>query len=600
MLAVLGGSATVGLAGCSALIDDGNGEDGNGDGNGDGWEDLETSENADKAQAAWERVLENTAPEEEDVRNEAYIEIEEAVRDDMVILPLYHELEEIFSYDYVDAPETGSLGFWMQQHNRTELTNGDDELTLLNSSFDELDPIMSTDTASGRVINQIYEKLTHYTNGTDEVENQLLEDFTLSDDGLTYTFEIKEGVQFHDGRELTADDIKYSWRRMAESEYSERQTFMIATPNGLGIEYEESDDGGIEPDSIAVDVIDDYTFEVTLREPNPKTIEILTYSAFAAIPEGLVGDIEGYDGEIDHGEFQTDTAIGTGPFQYEEFNPGEDMVVSRFDDYHGETASVETIRWLEIEDAEAQWTNIVEGNLDIFDIPTPQYDPDLIDAEEDEAGNRSGEYGPIENDEVLNYSAAPQTSIYYFGFNVTNVPRPVRRAIAYVTDHEELIEEVFSERGSPAYSFTPPGLWPTGEEGYEQWVDEWPYGVNETDTESAADELEEAGFTEDDPFELTANTYASAPEYADLADLIRQKLSGLGVEIQIEETQFSTLQDRGEDGDLEMYSLGWTWSWVDPAYGHYGFEPKLTNTSEMPENGGSYYLDWHTNLDEEA
>ncbi len=592
MLALLGGTATVGLAGCSALLGDDDDDDD------EGWSDLEVSEHADKAQAAWETVVDNPNPDDEAVRNEAYVEIEEAARDDMVLLPLYHELEEVFSYDHVDAPETGSLGFWMQQHNHTELDDSS-ELNLLNSSFNEIDPIMSTDTASGRVVNQIYETLTHYPDGVAEVENQLLDDFELSDDGLTYTLELKEGVQFHGGEEMTADDVKYSWRRMAESEYSERRNFMIATPNGLGIEY-EGEPTDIEPDSIAVDVIDDYTLEVTLREPNPMALEILTYSAFAVIPEGYVGDIEGYDGEVDHDEFRSDLANGTGPFEYDEFNPGEDMRVVRFDDYHGEVASIEAIHWAEIEDAEAQWTNIVEQNLDIFDIPTSHYDPDLVDADEDDAGNRSGEYGPIENDETLNYTASPQTSTFYFGFNVTNVPRPVRRAIAHVTDHEELIEDIFLERGSPAYSFTPPGLWPTGDDGYQDWIDAWPYGVDETDTESAAEELEEAGFTEDDPFEMTASTYASSPTFADLANLIREKLSGLGVEIDVDETEFSTLQQDGEDGNLDMYSLGWTWSWVDPAYGHFGFEPKNTDTSRMPTDATGYYLDWQENLDDEA
>ncbi|ELY51028.1 ABC transporter substrate-binding protein [Natronococcus jeotgali] len=594
MLGLLGGSATVGLAGCSALLGDENGDDDSG-----GSGDYEVSEHADKAQAAWQTVVDNPGPDAEETRNEAYVEIEEAVRDDMVLLPLYHSKGERFWYDYVDIPEHGALGSHHQQFNEVEL-EGDSELNLLNSSFDELDPIMSTDTASGIVITQLYETLTHYPNGVAEVENQLIEGVETSEDSQTWTFTLKEGVQFHDGQELTADDVVYSFRRLAESEYSERANFILDTPLGLGIEYEEGEDGGVAPDSIGVEAVDDRTVELTLREPNPAVLDILTYDGFAIVPEGIVGDIEGYDGEVDHDEFRTGMANGTGPFQFDGFTPGEEMRVVRNDNYHGTAASVESVHWEINEDPESRFTYAMEQNADVFDIPTSQYDPELIDAEEDDMGREVGTYGPFENDEETNYLAVPELGTYYFAFNVTNVPRPVRQAIAYVVNHEELIQDVLSERGFEAFSFTPPRMWPTGDDGYDQWVDEWPYGVNETDIEGAREVLEETDYTSDDPFEMTAATYESAPEYAEMAELIRQKLGDLPVEINNNSTQFSTLQDRGEDGDLEMYSLGWVWSWPDVAYGHFGFEPKNTNTSEMPNSATGYYLDWQANLDEEA
>jgi len=74
----------------------------------------------------------------------------------------------------------------------------DSELGLINSTFDELDPIMSTDTASSRVITQIYENLTAFPNGVTELENQLLEDFEVSEDGTTWTFTLQDGIEFHD------------------------------------------------------------------------------------------------------------------------------------------------------------------------------------------------------------------------------------------------------------------------------------------------------------------------------------------------------------------------------------------------------------------
>jgi len=603
LLAALGGSASVALAGCSAILDDGDDDDTDDTDVDDGDDDTDPDEeegrtNADKAQAAWERIVDNPAPEDQDIRDEAFIEIEEAIRDDMILLPLYHNLEDRFWYDYVDVPLTGALGAHHQVHTETEV-DGDDELNLINSTFDELDPIMSTDTASSTVINQIYETLTMYPNGEPEIENQLLEEYEVSDDDLTWTFTLKEGVEFHEGEELTADDVVYSWRRTVESPNSERAVFTLDSASGIGIAHETDDDGGVVPESLAVEAVDDYTVEMELVSPNPAVLDILTYSSFAVIPEGLVGDIEGYDGEVEHDEFQTEMANGTGPFMYDDFTVDQEIRLVRNDNYHGSEPSLESIHWEIIEDDEAIFTYAMEQNADIFGIPTPQYDPDLIDAEEDDQGRNVGTYGPMENDETAEYLSVPEISTFYFGFNARNVPREVRQAVAHATDHSELVEDIFAGRGVEAFSFTPPAIWPTGPDGYEDWLDEWPYAMNETDIEGATQVLNEAGYTEDDPFELTLTTYDDAA-FQEAAELTRQKLAGTGVDFDIEEAPFSTLQDRGEDGDLEMWTLGWIWSWEDVAYGHFGFEPKNTDTSVMPEESTGYYLDWQTELEEEA
>ena len=557
---------------------------------------------ARKAQDAWDRVEANPGPEAEDIRTEAFIEIEEAVRDDMVLMPLYHGLTELFWYDWLDVPETGVLGKHRQQlHNASVDTSheqkDDNELELINSTMSSLDPIQSTDTASGIVINQVYENLTHYPNGESELENQLLEDVEISDDLLTYTFTIQDGVEYHGGEELTADDFEFAWRRLAESENSQRANFLLGS-GFLGIEHEvaEEDEGvgpnNIVPDSIAVEVIDDTTFEITLQDPEPAALDILAYDSFGAVPEGYVDDLEDVDGEHSQEEFSSEIMNGVGPFEFEEWTEQEQARVTRFGNYHGDTADVEAINWEIIEDDDAIQTFYLERNADRFEIPTPFYDQTLIDAEEDDRGRDAGRYGPLDNDEEVNYLGIPELSTFYVAWNAPQIPKPVRQAIAHVTDHEELIDEVFEGRGTEAFSFTPPGMWPTGADGYDDYVDEWPYERNTTDRDGAREVLEEAGFTDDDPFEITLTTY-DAEAFQEFGRLTRDKLDGLGIDLELEEAPFGTLISRGEDGDLQFYSLGWIWSWIDPAYGLFGFEPENTNTSVMPGEADGYYLDWH-------
>ncbi|MFC6752882.1 ABC transporter substrate-binding protein [Halorubrum tibetense] len=472
------------------------------------------------------------------------------------------------------------------------------ELNLINSTFDELDPIMSTDTASSAVITQLYENLTAFPNGVPEIENQLLEEFDVSEDGTTWTFTVRDDVTFHDGSDVTADDVVYSWRRTVESPNTERRSFSLNQPVGLGIDVELDDDGSPEPGTLAVEAVDDQTVELELVGPNPDALDVLAYSSFSIIPEGYVGDIEGYDGEVTHQEFSTEVANGTGPFELDYFDVDEEVRVVRNDDYYGHVAEVPAVHWEIIEDDQAAWTYALEQNADIFEIPTFAYEPDAIDAETDDRNREVGTYGPAgELNEEVNYIGISELSTFYFGFNASNTDRAVRQAVAYVLDKEQVVEDVFAGRGTPAYSFLPPGIWPTGADGYNSFVDDYPYSLGESDLQGAQSVLEDAGFTADDPAEITLTTYVSEV-FETAAELIRDLLAGSGVDMELEQSEFSVLQNRGEDGDLEMYTLGWIWSWPAAPYGSFQLEPENTNTSTMPGETDGFYLDWHTQLGE--
>ncbi|WP_049912768.1 ABC transporter substrate-binding protein [Natrialba hulunbeirensis] len=470
--------------------------------------------------------------------------------------------------------------------------DGGDEgmLNRINSTMTSLDPIQSTDTASGEVINQIYEGLTYFPNGGAEVENLLAEEVDISDDLLTYTFTLKE-AEYHDGTELTADDFVYAFRRLAESENSERANFILGDIF-LAIEHETDDDGAVVPESIGAEAVDDRTFEITLRSANPNALDLLSYDSFSAIPEGIVGDIEGYDGEYEHGEFASEVAVGTGPFEFDSWDPDAEAEVSTFDDYHGSVANIDGVHWQILEDDTAHFTYAMNRSADVFSIPTADYDQSLIDAETDDEGREIGEYGPVENGDMLDYVGVPQLSTYYFAFNAPSVPVEIRQAVAYVLNREDLVQDIFQGRGEEAVTFTPPGAFPGGPERRDEFIEDYPYELFENDRDAARDLIEQAGYDDDDPYELTLTTYESEV-FQEAGRYLRDNLAGLGVDLQLEETPFATLQEQGENGNLEFYSLGWTWSWPAADYGMFGFEPENTNTSLMPGDASGYYLDWH-------
>jgi peptide/nickel transport system substrate-binding protein len=449
-----------------------------------------------------------------------------------------------------------------------------------------LDPIAATDTASGTVIQQLFDPLMNYPNGEIEVEPLLAQDYEVSDDFTTYTFQLKEGATYHDGSEVTAGDFVYAWERLAASENSQRSYFIL---DSLGVEYETEDDG-YASGSMAVEAEDDYTLSVTLAEPFHATLPMLAYTSFACYPEGIVGDVEGYDGEMEQSEFATSSPVGSGPFEFDAWSPNTEASVTRFDDYHGEVASLDGVHWQIIEDDNAVYNYAMNQNADIFGIPTAQYDPNLVSVEEtDDLGRQVGTYGPMRNDATANYLAVATINAFYIGFNTDNVEKPARQAAAYAMNQQTMVEQVFKGRGQAAYHFTPPNIYPEGPEAYSQHAEgNYPYGYNESQVDQAQQVMEDAGYDENNRYQFTLTTYESET-WQQIAGILRDQLASAHIDMQIEQAPFSTLIERGLNGNLQGYTLGWILDWPAPDNFLQLLNPPQTDTSQADAIS---YVNW--------
>jgi peptide/nickel transport system substrate-binding protein len=481
---------------------------------------------------------------------------------------------------------TGSAVGQVAAEQDTEQAEGG-TLNLINRSITSLDPIRSTDTAGGRVIQQLFDGLMNYPNAEIEVEQLLAADYQVSDDFTTYTFTLKEGAQFHNGDEVTAQDFVYAWERLAASPNSRRSYFIL---DSLGVQHEtqtETTEEGEEeevyqPGSLAVEAQDDYTLRFQLDQAFHAVLEMLAYTAFATVPEGIVGDIEGYDGEMEHQEFSTSNPIGAGPFEFENWSSNDEANVTRFDDYHGEVASVEGVNWRIIEDSNAHFTYAMNRNADAFTIPTQFYDPNLVSVDEtDDLGRDIGTYGPVRNDETLEYLSVATINSFYVGFNTDGVEKPVRQAAAYAMNQQDVLERIFKGRGEPSYHFTPPNIYPGGPDAYTQHAEQnYPYGYNQTQLDQARQVMEEAGYGENERYQFTMTVYESSDTWEDVAILLRDQLASAHIDMQVESAPFSTLLQRGRNGELEAYSLGWILDWPAPDNFLQLLNPPQTDTSQ--------------------
>lgn len=435
---------------------------------------------------------------------------------------------------------------------------------LVGATASTFDPIKATDTASGAVIQNVFEALTNYPNGQTNVENLIAKSVSVADDDVSYTFELKEGVTYSNGNEVVASDLVYSFERLAASDNSRRKGFILGD---LGIEHETETvtvDGEeqeqYKPGTLNLSADGDYTLKMKLSKPFHASLAMLAYTSFSAIPEGIVGDIEGYDGEMSHEEFATKNPIGSGPFTLESWEKGtsRDLKARPMDEYHRDGPFVKGVHIQVIEKTNPAYTYATTNmNADHPSVPSSKYDGSKVSIEgTDDRGREYGTYGPLENGLTADYYKLQELGTYYFGFNCDNVEKPVRQAFAHVYNQKEVTEQVYKGRLSPAFFFTPPAIFPGGANKYQEMAKEYPYGHNKTQISEAKSLMEEAGYSSDNKYQLTMTTYESST-MKQIGQIMRDKLSAVHINMKYEQAPFSTLLTRATNGNLECYSLGW-------------------------------------------
>ena len=466
----------------------------------------------------------------------------------------------------------------------------------INSTISTFDPIEATDTASGRVIRQVFDTLLIYENATTTVTNQLATDYEVSDDFTTYTFTIADDATFHNGDEVTASDLVYSWERLAQSDNSSRAYFILDSI-GVTSETETVTQDGEEteqykPGSLGLEAVDEKTLRMELTAPFHATLQMMSYTSFAAVPEGVVGDIEGYEGDVPRDEFATSNPVGAGPFELENYESGTQVSVTALDEHYRGGANVDRIHWQIIEKDQPKYNYAMNRNADLFTIPTPFYDPSKVSVEEeDSAGRMLGNYGEIRNGDTVNYVGIPTINSYYVGFNMEKVPKAVRQAFAYAANQELFINEVFKGRGSASYHFTPPSIYPDGANEYSNHAENgYPYGYNEALQEKAVEVMEEAGYGPDNRFEIQWTQYQS-DSWLQMAKILRDRLSSAYIDMKIEQAPFGPLLSRGRNGKLEAYTLGWIADWPAPDNFLQLLNPPQTDTSSSAPVS---YINWNS------
>ncbi|MFB6153722.1 MAG: ABC transporter substrate-binding protein [Halodesulfurarchaeum sp.] len=474
---------------------------------------------------------------------------------------------------------------------QTTTTEGETVLQMASTGpIQTLDPINAK--GSGAGYDQYGRSLFEFENGTYPPVAALASDYSVSDDGKTYTIELKQGVQFHDfGGELTASDVVYSWERLAGSPNTRNADDIIGDTMQIAHEKEKSRNNPDEAEladyvagSLQVEAVDEYTFRFTLAEPFKWTLYQIAGGAFAILPENAVGDIE-REGIKTSGEFEYNEFFGTanggpkysglGPFRVETWNKGSDLQLTAFEDYYGQGPELDGITYTIISSGNTRLQRFKARNLDILEsIPTASFNPDSVTIERQKG--RVIETGTYEFDDgqTVNYGQIPALSTEYIVFNCDRVPLAVRQAMALLLNQDRVARDAYKGVAKAAYHITPPAVYPTFEdnvpaqESYDRHAAEgymsntdfgangYPWGYGETRIQEARQVMEDAGFGPNNQFNITATNISGNDAYANVFTTLQEKSRQAHISMDITEADFGTIIGKAINGTMDMFALG--------------------------------------------
>jgi peptide/nickel transport system substrate-binding protein len=366
---------------------------------------------------------------------------------------------------------------------------------------DQLDPHKTSSYFSFQVLENVFDTLVMPDENL-EMAPALAEDWQLSDDGLEWTFTLREGVEFHDGTPFTSADVVYSYERIIDEELA----------NAWKLSAIET-----------IEAPDDLTVVITVAQPTPNLLSSLGgFKGLAIVQQANVesGDI-------------TTNPIGTGPFALESYTQGDSIALVTNENYWAGAPAVDGVNFRFISEGNTAVTALKGGEIHWTDsIPTQQIEQ-------------------LETDGV-NLGIEPSTDYWYLAMNQRNEPYSdvrVRQAIAYAIDRDAIAQVAgygtaeVNQLAIPEQSF-----WYT------------PYDTYATDLDRAQALLDEVGV---DGFSMDLLVTSDYPETVTAAQIIADNLSQIGVDVTIRQPDFATWLDEQNTGNFDMLMMGWLGN-IDP------------------------------------
>jgi peptide/nickel transport system substrate-binding protein len=382
------------------------------------------------------------------------------------------------------------------------------KLPLAASTNVDLNPIGIRTLGAFYLQSCIYDGLVMSSPSWDEVEPGLAETWDVSEDGLVYTFNLRQGVKWHDGEDFTADDVVFTYHTMLKKDIGSYMASTMFIVDGAEAYF----NGEAETIS-GIEAVDDHTVTFTLTGPNaPFAFSILTQHSI--IPEHVWKDVTVED-MVKPGTWETGQ-IGTGPFKFVQYQPDQFLELTRNDEAWRGAPLLDRILFVHVGTTpEATAAALENGDIDFA------------------GGIPAAEYERMSGIESLTMYSKPVYNIRFLSVNVSKdflSDKRVRQAIAHAIDRAGIVDAIISYGGSYTDNLTPSTTWANPD------VPKYEY-----DPEKAKALLEEAGW--DANQEVVVSLYYQDQAHADSIATVQQQLTEVGIKATVLQLDGSAVQD---------------------------------------------------------
>ncbi len=379
-------------------------------------------------------------------------------------------------------------------------------------------PVLASDSASSDINGLVYNGLVRYDKDF-QIEGDLAESWDISADNLTFTFHLRKGILWHDGAPLTSADVLFTYQIYIDPQ----------TPTAYAERYKQVK---------KAEAPDPYTFRVTYEKP---LAPALISWGMQVLPKHL---LEGQD--VTKSPL-TRAPIGTGPYKFKEWLPGEKIVLEANPDYYEGAPYIKRVLYRIIPDPSTMFLELQSGGLDYMGLTPLQY---------------SKQTDTLAFKRRFNKYRYPSSAYTYLGFNMRRPlfkDKRVRQALTHAINKQEIIDGVLLGLGQVATGPYKPGSWP-----YNPDVARYPY-----DPEKAKAMLAEAGWRDTDgdgildkngkPFAFTIVTNQGNDQRSKSGEIIQRRLKEVGIDVKLRVIEWASfLKEFINPGNFDATILGWT------------------------------------------
>jgi peptide/nickel transport system substrate-binding protein len=414
-----------------------------------------------------------------------------------------------------------------------------------------LDPQNTTSGEDVKVTNQCYDTLIEFEPNQTTLQAGLATDWNL--DGTTTTLQLREGVTFHNGEELTAQDFVATYRRFTDPDYEHYPGDDYVSAYGpftLGSWVENVQTDG------------DYGLTIELSQQYAPFLRNLAMFASSVLSETAIAE---------KGKGLSEDPVGTGPFQFVEWDQSNQQIrLEANDDYWGDGPNVDEVVFTAVGQNTSRAQTLASGGADIID------------------GLGAQASKIVEGADNAELKSIPGINVGYMAFNMANFEpfqsKKVRQAISYAVDTQAIVNTIFQGIAEQASQPIPPSVM-----GYNENLDPYPH-----DPDQAQSLLEEAGYGDGFEFELATfknpRTYNPSPVQA--AETVASNLSEVGVDVSINQQPFNPFLEYTSAGKHDACFLGWMTDNADPDNFYYALLHPQVSEDKLTE--GQDWVSWDT------